>query len=237
MALVTVLALVWLTDLETFPDPRTARIIIWHVPMAMLGMTWFWIGAVYSLRFLYGKRQGERTLDHRIVHANEIGLLTTVMATVTGMVFALRQWGTPWNWDPKQVTISVLILMYLAYFVLRSVVTDTELRARLSAVYSIIGAVSSVALMYVIPNLPVIKDSLHPGGQTITGGLDGKWRTVYWMGTVGFLGITIWLFQLRLRLSIIEDRLLLGRGASTEGETKRTEAVRKARLEPAPGEQ
>jgi heme exporter protein C len=236
MLLVTALAFTWLKDLENFPDPPTARIIIWHVPMAMLGMTWFWVGAYFSFRYLFGKQEGERALDHRIVQANEIGLITTVLATVTGSVFALRQWNTPWNWDPKQVTIVVLILMYLAYFVLRALLSDEQVRARLSAVYSIVGAFSSVALMYIIPNLPAIV-SLHPGGQVITGGLDPKWRTVYWMGTFGFLGITIWLFQLRVRLSLIEDRIMMGRSVPIAGKEVRTDAVRKPRLDTAAGEQ
>jgi len=235
MAVVTLLTYLWLQDLEAFQDPKTARIIIWHVPMAMLGMLWFGAGAYFGFRYLYGKRQGEAGLDFRVVHANEVGLICTILATVTGAVFAYRQWGTPWNWDPKQVLIVVLIVMYLAYFVLRAQLPEGEQRARISAVYSVIGAFSSLALMYVIPNLPIIK-SLHPPGSTITGGLHWMWRVVYWMATFGFLGITIWMFQLRLRLSFVEERLARGIRAVALQDEPRTEAVRKPRLEPAPGE-
>jgi heme exporter protein C len=230
MAVVTFLCYTWLKELPAFQDPATARIIIWHVPMAMLGMLWFWIGAVYGVLFLFGKRAGERGLDHRVVHANEIGLICTILATVTGMVFAYRQWGTPWNWDPKQVMIVVLIVMYLAYFVLRLQIEDEGTRARISAVYSIIGAVSSVALTYVLPNLPIIQ-SLHPK-DTLKEGLDGNWRTVYMLALIGFLGITVWQFQLQVRLSAIAERLRLGPGRATDAEL-RTEAVRKPHLEPA----
>jgi heme exporter protein C len=235
MLVVTVLAFTWLKDLENFPDPPTARIIIWHVPMAMLGMLWFWVGAFYAVRYLFGKQRGEATLDYRIEHANSIGLVCTILATVTGAIFALRQWQTPWNWDPKQVTITVLIVMYLAYFALRAQMSDPELRARISAVYSILGAVSSVTLTYIVPNLPIVV-SLHPPGTTIAGGLDSKWRLVYWLATLGFLGITIWMFQLRLRLSLIEERLALRDAPTTYLEEGRTEAVRRPRLKPAAGE-
>ncbi|MGV3720561.1 MAG: cytochrome c biogenesis protein [Actinomycetota bacterium] len=231
MMAVTVLSYTWLKDLPAFQDPPTARIIVWHVPMAMLGMLWFWVGAVYGARYLFGKRAGERGLDHRVVHANEIGLICTLLATVTGMVFAYRQWGTPWNWDPKQVMITVLIVMYLAYFVLRLQIEDEGTRARISAVYSIIGAVSSVALNYVLPNLAIIQ-SLHPPKETLTGGLDSNWRTVYMLSLVGFLGITVWQFQLQVRLSAVAERLRLGLLHAPEAEV-RTEAVRKPRLEPA----
>lgn len=231
MMVVTVLCYTWLKDLPAFRDPATARIIIWHVPVAILGMLWFWIGAFYGVLYLFGKRAGERALDHRVVHANEVGLICTILATVTGMVFAYRQWGAPWNWDPKQVMITVLIVMYLAYFVLRLQLQDEGTRGRISAVYSIIGAVSSVALNYILPNLPIIQ-SLHPPGKTITEGLDSNWRVVYTLSLVGFLGITIWQFQLQVRLSAIAERLRLGLKPAPEAEL-RTEAVRKPRLEPA----
>jgi heme exporter protein C len=228
-----VLAFAWLKDLESFPDPSTARIIIWHVPMAMLGMIWFWTGAVFACRYLYGKRRGDRALELRSVHANEIGLLCTILATVTGAIFAYRQWNTPWNWDPKQVNIVILIVIYLAYFVLRGELSDPAQKAKISAVYAMIGAVSSVFLMYLIPN---IMASLHPGGQVITGGLDPKWRLVYWMATFGFFGITTWMFQLRLRLSLVEERLAQGSGETSISGEARTEAVRKPSFKPAPGD-
>lgn len=235
MLVVTVLGFAWLKDLETFPDPSTARIIIWHVPMAMLGMLWFWVGAFYAARYLFGKRRGQVALDYRVEHSNSIGLACTILATATGAIFALRQWQTPWNWDPKQITITVLIVMYLAYFALRAQMSDPELRARISAVYSILGAVSSVALNYIVPNLPIVL-TLHPPGTTIAGGLDAKWRLVYWLGTLGFLGITIWMFQLRLRLSLVEERITYRSApAVTPGEA-RTDAVRRPRLEPAAGD-
>lgn len=230
MAAVILLAYLWAQDLRAFMDPPSARIIFWHVPMAMLGMYWFAVGAVHGYRFLFGKRQGEMELDRKVQFACELGLLTTVLATVTGMVFAQVQWGMAWNWDPKQVFITVLIVIYIAYFGLRLSVDDPELRARLSSVYAILGAISAPLLMYVIPNIPALK-GLHPPGQTITGGLDGKWRVIYWMSTAGFLGITTWMYFLRLRAAAIEERLVQGR--STDDGVRIT-AARRAASEGAP---
>ncbi len=225
MAAVILLSYLWAQDLRAFMDPPSARIIFWHVPMAMLGMYWFAVGAVHGYRYLYGKRQGEAELDRKVQFASELGLLTTVLATVTGMVFAQVQWGVAWNWDPKQVFITVLIVMYLAYFGLRMSIEDPDLRGRLSAVYAIIGAVSAPILMYVIPNIPMIA-KLHPPGMTVATGLDPKWRLIYWMSTFGFLGITAWLYSLRLRAAAVEERLMLGRIPKDEG--VRVTAARRA---------
>ncbi len=229
MAVVTWMAYVWAQPLQQFMEPESARIIFWHVPMAWLGLLWFIVGAVHGFRFLYGRRRGEAALDRKGQHANEMGLICTVLATTTGMVFAARQWGTPWNWDPKQVAITILIVLYMAYFGLRMSVTEPELRARLSAAYSIFGAVSTPVLFWVIPQLPVVA-SLHPPGTTITGGLDGKWRLIYWMAFVGFLGITLWAYELRLRAAEAEERLETG-AATAPGTEPRLEARRKPALD------
>src|SRR5205823_6462657 len=100
-------------------------------------------------------------------------------------------------------------------FGLRMSVEDPELRARLSAVYAILGAVLTPILMFVVPQLPIVQ-SLHPGSSTITGGLDSKWRTIYMLSALGFLGTTVWVFQLRLQTAELAERIALlaaGEGA------------------------
>ena len=60
-----------------------------------------------------------------------MGLLCCVLATVTGSLFARIEWGSYWNWDPRETSITVLLLIYGAYFALRASVNDPERRARL----------------------------------------------------------------------------------------------------------
>lgn len=220
MLVVTGLAYLWAQPLEAFMVPEAARIIFWHVPMAWLALVWFWVGAGYGVRLLRAPQGKTETLDTRSRVANEVGLLCTLLATVTGMVFASVQWGTPWNWDPKQVSITVLIAIYLAYFGLRMSIEAPDQRARLAAVYSIFGAVATPFLFYLIPQLPQLQ-SLHPG-DTIARGLDSKWRIIYTMSFFGFLGITIWTHQLRVRLAALESR----RPEEDDGTEPRLEAVR-----------
>lgn len=221
------MAYVWAQALPTFMDPESARIIFWHVPMAWLGLIWFWVGAFHAVRYLYGARRGQPEQDRRSAVAGELGLICTVLATVTGMVFAWKQWGAPWNWDPKQVGISVLILVYLAYFGLRMSVENPELRGRLSAVYTILAAFSSPFLTYVLPNLPQVA-KLHPPGQTITGGLDTKWRIIYTLSFVMLMGTTLWTYELRLRFEKVAERLAsLAEAGVARRHGTRTEAVRK----------
>ena len=237
MVLFTWLAYYRVNAIDGFPGGwETAKIIFWHVPMAWLGMIWFFTAAVQALRFLYGKSRGDMELDRKIDVANQIGLVCTLTATATGSIFASLQWNSAWNWDPKEVSIAVLILVYIAYFGLRMSVDEPGLRARLSAVYALIGAVAAPFLMYVIPNLPMVRQ-LHPPGTTIMGGLDTMWRLTYWTSTIGFIGITTWIYQLRLRTDAVADRRAAaggnGRGSdipATGERPRRTEAVRQPLL-------
>lgn len=166
-------------------------------------------------------------LDRKVDISSQIGLVCTLAATATGSIFASLQWNSPWNWDPKEVSIAILILVYLAYFGLRMSVDEPDLRARLSAVYALVGAVAAPFLMYVIPNLPMVRQ-LHPPGSTVVGGMTPMWRLTYWISAVGFQAITIWIYQLRLRFDALANRPRPVRGDASENGTPRTEtAVRR----------
>ncbi|MBM3458451.1 MAG: hypothetical protein FJX77_07975, partial [Armatimonadetes bacterium] len=63
---VTLLAYLWAQPLEAFRTPEAARIIFWHVPMAMLGLLWFWVGAGHGWRYLFGRDRNNLELDAKI---------------------------------------------------------------------------------------------------------------------------------------------------------------------------
>ena len=78
-----------------------------------------------------------------------------------GSIWAKFNWGSFWNWDPRETSIFVLLLIYGAYFSLRSAVEVEERRASLSAVYSIVAFVTVPFFVFIMPR---IMFSLHPGG-------------------------------------------------------------------------
>lgn len=65
-----------------------------------------------------------------------------------GSLVGKPAWGIWWTWDPRLTTTFVLWLLYLAYLLLRSMVEETEKRARISAVFGIF-AFLDVPLVYV----------------------------------------------------------------------------------------
>ncbi|MFN3649335.1 MAG: cytochrome c biogenesis protein CcsA [Armatimonadota bacterium] len=235
MAAVICMAYLWAGDLPQFQSPQTARIIFWHVPMAMLSLVWFWVAAFYSFRYLTRRDEMD---DVKASRAAEVGLLLTVLATLTGAVFSKMQWAgglnSPWyegywQWDPQQISILLVIVYFAAYFALRLSIDDETQRGRFSAVYALIGAAAVPFIYFVLPKLPVFGTTIHPE-SVIRKGMDVPYRVTYWSATFGFLGISLWAYQLRLRVEALAARRA-AKGTLIET-TTRTEAVRKPVTEP-----
>jgi len=113
-----------------------ARNIFFHVPMAWVSVIAFITSLVFAIQFLRKKNSLD---DIKSSSAAEIGLVFCFLATVTGAIWAKFNWGMFWNWDPRQTSIFILLLIYGAYFALRSAIDIEEKRATLSAVYAIIA--------------------------------------------------------------------------------------------------
>lgn len=134
-----------------------ARNLYFHVPMSWIAILAYIYALVYGIKYL-----SSRNLDHDI-HSSSAAALGTVfciLATATGSIWAKFNWGSFWNWDPRQTSIFVLLLIYAAYFALRSSIENEHQRAKLSSAYSIIGGVSAIFFVYIAPRL---YEGLHPG--------------------------------------------------------------------------
>ncbi|WP_129627094.1 cytochrome c biogenesis protein [Candidatus Oscillochloris fontis] len=136
---------------------NAGRIIIMHVPTAWVSVLAFAVSALFSGLYLW---RGRTEDDDYATAAAESGFLFTVLATVTGAIFSQVVWGIYWNWDPRQTSIFVLLLIYAALFALRSAIDDPTRRRQLSAVYSLFAFVTVPFLIFVAPR--VSESTLHP---------------------------------------------------------------------------
>jgi heme exporter protein C len=179
---------------------ESARIVFFHVPQAWVAVLAFCVNLVASLRYLRTRNPID---DARAAAAARLGLVFSVLATVTGSLFANVMWNSFWNWDPREVSIVILLLIYAAYFALREAIPDEERRASLSAAYAVLAFVTMPFLVFVVPR---IYWSLHP--DTIIGAtgnlklqMESRMLQVLLGSLVGFTGLFSWLYTLEVRLA------------------------------------
>jgi len=189
---------------------ESARIVFFHVPQAWVAVLAFCVNLIASLRYLRTRNPLD---DARAAAAARLGLVFSVLATVTGSLFARVMWGSFWNWDPREVSIAILLLVYAAYFALREAIPDEERRASLSASYAVLAFVTMPFLIFVVPR---IYWSLHPDTIINTRGsldMESRMFQVLMASLVGFTCLFVWLYTLEVRLA----RVGMARRARAEG--------------------
>ena len=127
----------------------------------------FGFSVYHSTLYLSKKDLKQDLMSKQLI---DVGIVYGILGLITGMVWANYTWGEPWSFDIKQNMAAIALLIYLAYFVLRSSINDYDKRYRIAAAYNIFAFVSLIPLLFVIPRLV---DSLHPG----SGGNPGYRRT------------------------------------------------------------
>jgi heme exporter protein C len=112
------------------------RIFYFHVSSAWVGMFAFLIVFIASIACL---RNQKRAWDRIALSSAEIGVVFMTMALITGSLWAKPTWNTWWTWDPRLTTSAILWTIYVVYLILRGAVEEPIQRARLSAIFGIIG--------------------------------------------------------------------------------------------------
>ena len=132
------------------------RIAFFHIPTAWVAVVAFFGAAYWGARYL---KTRELRYDAKSARSAILGLIFTLMGTVSGAVFSKLTWGAYWNWDPRQTTIFVLLLIYAAYVTLRMTMRDERARASSSAVYALFSFIAVPFLGFILPRMFF---SLHP---------------------------------------------------------------------------
>lgn len=174
-----------------------ARILFFHVPSAWVSVVAFMMSLAYGIAYL---KKRDVIYDYKASSSAGLGLLFAILATVTGAIWAKFEWGAYWNWDPRQTSIFVLILIYGAYFALRSAIESEEARAKLSSVYSILAGITVPFFIFILPR---IVETLHPDPIVNTSGrvkMNSNMLIIFLSSLAGFTGLYFWMLNLKVRL-------------------------------------
>ncbi|MEX2478898.1 MAG: cytochrome c biogenesis protein CcsA [Gracilimonas sp.] len=176
---------------------ETARNIFFHVPMWMTMFVLFLISFWYSIQYL---NEPNSVYDVKASSAAAVGVAFGVCGLLTGSLWARFTWGSWWTFaEPKMNLAALALMIYVAYFVLRSAFDDRQKRAKLSAVYNIFAVTTVPFLLYVVPRQLT---SLHPGADgnpafsEITA---DELRFILYPAFIGFIALGYWIYEVHYR--------------------------------------
>jgi heme exporter protein C len=185
---------------------EASRIFYYHVPMAWVAVLAFGLSTFYAIRYLRRRNLAD---DDRAVEAARLGFVFCLLATVTGSIFAKVTWGSFWNWDPRETSVFILLLIYAAYFALRGAVEVEDRKAALSAAYSIFAFMTVPFLVFVVPR---VLPSLHPSDSIVDADMkftmDATVGTIFGCSLAAFTALSYWIFNLGARIRDLARREL-----------------------------
>lgn len=184
---------------------ETIRNLFFHVTM------WFSMILLLIISLVNGIRYLSKSDIHFDIVAEEsarVGIVLGILGLITGSIWAKNTWGAWWVNDAKLNGAAASMLVYFAYILLRGSIDDEHKRARISAVYSIFAFTLMLVFIMILPRLT---DSLHPGNGGNPGfgryDLDNKMRMVFYPAVIGWMLLSVWILNIRVRIRKIKNAL------------------------------
>jgi heme exporter protein C len=115
------------------------RIMYPHVASAWLAYLSFGVTALAGIGWLWRR---DLRFDAVALAGAEIGVMFTAFALWGGMMWGQPVWGVAWQWeDPRILTTSLLLALYVGYLLLRRLSDEPERRATRAAIVGMVAAV------------------------------------------------------------------------------------------------
>ncbi|MCF8340766.1 MAG: cytochrome c biogenesis protein [Chitinophagaceae bacterium] len=193
---------------------ETIRNLYFHVCMWFAMMILFGVSVVHSIQFL---NTGNLKKDISARAHASTGIVFGLLGYATGAIWASYTWADPNNpayasfgsivREPKLIGAAIALLIYFAYFVLRSSIPDLDQRARVSAVYNIFAFAMLFPSIWIIPR---ILPSLHPGKEGNPAlnfnDIDARMRMVFYPAVIGWTLLGVWITTLKIRISFLKEK-------------------------------
>jgi heme exporter protein C len=196
---------------------ETIRNLYFHVCMWFSMMILFTFSVVYSIKYL---RTSSYKFDIKAKAYADVGTFMGLLGYSTGAIWASYTWADPNNpayasfgsimREPKLIGAAMALLIYGAYFVLRSSIIDMDQRARVSAVFNIFSYAMLFPSIWIIPRL---LPSLHPGQEGNPAlnfnDIDLRMRIVFYPAVIGWTLMGAWITNIKIRTEMIREKNIL----------------------------
>ena len=190
---------------------ETIRNLYYHVCMWFAMMILYTASIINSIKFL---RNTDLRYDIKSKSYAAVGTYLGILGYSTGAIWASFTWADPNNpayasfgsimREPKLIGAAMALLIYGAYFILRSSIKDIDQRARVSAVYNVFAYMMLFPSIWIIPRL---LPSLHPGQEGNPAlnfkDIDARMRIVFYPAVIGWGLLGIWIATIKIRIEFI----------------------------------
>lgn len=208
LALAFILLGLYFALVQAPPDAyqgQVQRIMYLHIPSILTAYLSFFIVFVGSCLYLWKRERRDDILAHA---AAEVGVLFTALTIVEGAIWGKPAWGVWWTWDARLTLTAILLLIFLAYLMLRALMEDENRAALCGAVLGIIGFL----------DIPLIHMSVYwwrtlHQPPSILQPNKAPWENIHpallvplAVNFVAFLLLYFYLLSLRLRLGELQAR-------------------------------
>jgi heme exporter protein C len=182
------------------------RIMYLHIPSIMAAYVCYFIVFVGSCLYLWKR---EKRDDILAKSAAEVAVLFTALTIIEGSIWGKPTWGVWWTWDARLTFTAILLMIFVGYMMLRSLIEDEERAAVAGAVVAIIGAL----------DIPLIHMSVYwwrtlHQPPSIMRPDKLPWETVKWplllpviVNIAALVLLALYLLSLRFRLGETEERI------------------------------
>ncbi len=177
------------------------KIFYFHMPVALVSFVAVLFQAAFSIAYL---KTRDAAWDLRARTAMEVGLVFIVCTMATGVAWTRFEWGVWWTWEPRLTTYLVLLLLAIAYFVLRRAFDGQERQGVLAAVFGVLLFVD-VPVCFAVTRL--IPNTTHPVILRSDGGMTAEMVVALLLALAG-MALAAWaLYRLRLRQAAVAARI------------------------------
>ncbi len=193
------------SQFDILTAPVAQKIFYFHMPSAWVSYVAFFTTLLASALYLKTRNQKYDRWAHS---AAELGVLFATIAIATGPVWAKEEWGVYWRWnDSKLVTTFILWLVYIGYLMLRASVVDQGTKARVSAVYGIVGFITVPMSLLSARVAPLLRSSHPVVIASKGGGLSSEAGMTIGVAVIAFTILYITMLIRRVEIAEAEEEL------------------------------
>jgi heme exporter protein C len=113
------------------------RIFYFHLPTALASYLCFAITCLFSIFFLWRKKQ---IYTHWAKASALVGVIFTIACLWSGMAWGKPIWGVWWTWDARLTSTLILLFLYTGYLLIHSL--DPFSEGRIARLASVVGIIS-----------------------------------------------------------------------------------------------